>query len=478
MTKTTDDATLIVPRRDRPYEPYECIGRARLRERGWKPSEIRKYLGDPDAELPGYPRPRTAHLWSKERIAAAESGDTPLGARIRHLAEEQAARRAARNAEIARQREEAAEAQRVLDAEIAAQEEEDARMRAAELLELQEAFRSAVRADLLMNTDPMPQHEHKAFWPLADEFGAAYMSASSDVRTRVMENAIDAAVRRFIGGEDIPEVTREWVRAQYRDYSAWNDRVVDDADQAWDWAHDEQNTSRPWLPPVSVIREALSHPYDVPEARFVRLKGEWWVLAPSDAVNDDEVLVAKRDGTRVKRNAQHCVPLDVINGRELVLIPCRCIECDKSLKDSANKDFCTSACAQRSANWHMHVLMQLTPQHIRDALKRKTFRNGWEFEALREWVASDLPFLPSTRADTCVVLYALSSSLTPDTTVTEAQQIVDRAIEACQLLHELVRGGYPAPWAAKMAQNKTGLDLPEQAANKVVGSIRAQTSSV
>lgn len=53
----------------------ECIGSAKLRERGWTESMIRDLLGDPDLTVPN-PYYRSAdpmRLWRLQRVEAAES---------------------------------------------------------------------------------------------------------------------------------------------------------------------------------------------------------------------------------------------------------------------------------------------------------------------------------------------------------------------------------------------------------------------
>ncbi|NOS09321.1 hypothetical protein [Mycobacteroides abscessus] len=330
VRKAVERAALIVPRRDGVYEPHECLGRTRLRERGWKPSEIEKYLGAPDAEIEGYHR-TPAHLWSKERIEAAESGDTTVGARLRKKSEEAAAARAAKEAEIARQRAElaeqraevarqAAEAQKVRDAEFA-------NRRAAEQAACEKAFRTSVRADLLMNTDSVPVRDRTTFTDVRDEFVAAYVTAATDVQQRVTDNAIDAAVARVLDGDDIPEITREWARAQHRALIADEDPLHGerdaerDARQVWGFAHSDFDrygiVRRPWIPSVKVVRAAATYGYSVPEPRFAELDHAWWVLSPPKKVREgDTVWIAKRDGSDVERTAHCVIPI----GAELVLV--------------------------------------------------------------------------------------------------------------------------------------------------------------
>ena len=98
-----------IPRRRTGYETTECIGNAKLKERGWTPAHIKRLLGRPDATMEtAY---RAAHLWAVERVEAAEANDAKLRKRLdkvaadRDKAHAEHARRqanAAANAEIAR----------------------------------------------------------------------------------------------------------------------------------------------------------------------------------------------------------------------------------------------------------------------------------------------------------------------------------------------------------------------------------------
>ncbi|MDO3102684.1 MULTISPECIES: hypothetical protein [Mycobacteroides] len=82
------------------------------------------------------------------------------------------------------------------------------------------------------------------------------------------------------------------------------------------------------------------------------------------------------------------------------------------------------------------------------------------------------------KTDTQAVLAALAGGMTSATTGTEAQQIVDNAVEAHALVEEALRAGHPVPWAAKMARNKTGIVLPEALVDEIAGRMKAETEQV
>lgn len=121
------------------------------------------------------------------------------------------------------------------------------------------------------------------------------------------------------------------------------------------------------------------------------------------------------------------------------------------------------------------LLSDVTPAHLREAVRRKTTRTGWVFEAL-SWWTKDRMFGPArqtvlrgvTRTDTLAVIGVLGDSMTAEMTGTEAQQLVDRAVETHQLVEELLGKGHPSPWASKMARNKTGVEMPELVAAEMV----------
>lgn len=123
------------------------------------------------------------------------------------------------------------------------------------------------------------------------------------------------------------------------------------------------------------------------------------------------------------------------------------------------------------------LLSDLTPEHLRVAVKRKTTRTGWVFLALQLWMQNKA-LIDVTRTDTLAVLAALGDSMTSATSGTEAQQIVDRAVETTALVEELLRQGHPAPWAVKMARNKTGIELPEALVDEIVRRMKTEAEQV
>lgn len=123
------------------------------------------------------------------------------------------------------------------------------------------------------------------------------------------------------------------------------------------------------------------------------------------------------------------------------------------------------------------LLSDVTPEHLREAVKRKTTRTGWVFEALRGWGKDD-GLLTSSRTDTLAVLAALGDSMTSTTTGPEAQQIVDRAVETHALVGELLRQGHPSGWATKLARNKSGVELPEALADEIVRRMKSEAEQV
>ncbi|MFZ2239228.1 MAG: hypothetical protein WAV90_06735, partial [Gordonia amarae] len=82
LRKAAAREALLVPRLASGYDSWECLSRYALRERGWRPFEITKYLGDPDAESGGYTGRNPTHLWAKERVTHAENAHADLAARI------------------------------------------------------------------------------------------------------------------------------------------------------------------------------------------------------------------------------------------------------------------------------------------------------------------------------------------------------------------------------------------------------------
>lgn len=90
----------------------------------------------------------------------------------------------------------------------------------------------------------------------------------------------------------------------------------------------------------------------------------------------------------------------------------------------------------------------------------------------------DAGMFDCAKTDTQAVLVALAGGMTSATTVPEAQQIVDNAVEAHALVEEALRDGHPVPWVAKMARNKTGIVLPEVLVDEIVGRMKAETEQV
>ncbi|SKF73000.1 Uncharacterised protein [Mycobacteroides abscessus subsp. abscessus] len=121
----------------------------------------------------------------------------------------------------------------------------------------------------------------------------------------------------------------------------------------------------------------------------------------------------------------------------------------------------------------IELLSDLTPEHLRGAVKRKTTRTGWVFLALRLWMQNKA-LIDVTRTDTLAVIAVLGDSLTPTTTGPEAQKLVDRAVETTALVEELLRQGHPARWATKLVRNKSGVELPEALAGALVRRMKSE----
>lgn len=123
------------------------------------------------------------------------------------------------------------------------------------------------------------------------------------------------------------------------------------------------------------------------------------------------------------------------------------------------------------------LLSDVTPEHLREAVKRKTTRTGWVFLALRLWMQNKT-LVDVTRTDTLAVIAVLGDSLTPTTTGPEAQQLVDKAVETTALVEELLRQGHPVPWAAKIARNRTGVELREPVVAELARRTKSETEQV
>lgn len=78
------------------------------------------------------------------------------------------------------------------------------------------------------------------------------------------------------------------------------------------------------------------------------------------------------------------------------------------------------------------LLSDLTPAHLREAVRRKSARTGWVFDSLRGWTKNK-SLASITRPDTFAVIGVLGSALTSTTTGPEAQKILDQAVETYQL---------------------------------------------
>ncbi|MBN7482127.1 hypothetical protein [Mycobacteroides abscessus] len=90
----------------------------------------------------------------------------------------------------------------------------------------------------------------------------------------------------------------------------------------------------------------------------------------------------------------------------------------------------------------------------------------------------DAGMFDCAKTDTQAVLVALAGGMTSATTVTEAQKLVDNAVRAHALVEEALRAGHPVLWAAKMARNKTGIELPEALVDEIAGRMKAETEQV
>lgn len=77
------------------------------------------------------------------------------------------------------------------------------------------------------------------------------------------------------------------------------------------------------------------------------------------------------------------------------------------------------------------LLVDITPEHLLAAVRRKPARTGWALEAMQSW-AEDEQLGAITGDDTMAAVRALGSGLTPSTTGTEAQELVRRAVAAAR----------------------------------------------
>ncbi|WP_255783792.1 hypothetical protein [Mycobacteroides abscessus] len=121
-------------------------------------------------------------------------------------------------------------------------------------------------------------------------------------------------------------------------------------------------------------------------------------------------------------------------------------------------------------------LAEMTPNELRqltineDSPLRNVLDNFTQLYHTRTFAAA--------KTDTQAVLAALAGGMTSATTGTEAQQIVDNAVEAHALVEEALRAGHPSPWAAKIARNKTGIVLPEALVDEIAGRMKSETEQV
>ncbi|QSM95670.1 hypothetical protein I3U40_07955 [Mycobacteroides abscessus subsp. abscessus] len=130
-----------------------------------------------------------------------------------------------------------------------------------------------------------------------------------------------------------------------------------------------------------------------------------------------------------------------------------------------------------SSKGDVRLLADLAPEHLREAVRRKTTRTGWVYAALCRW-AKNTALLATTRTDTLAVIAILGAELTPTTMGPEAQKLVDDAMETFALVEELLSQGYPAQWAIKTARNMTGVELPEQVVSEMVRRREVPTCTV
>lgn len=126
------------------------------------------------------------------------------------------------------------------------------------------------------------------------------------------------------------------------------------------------------------------------------------------------------------------------------------------------------------------LLAELTPEHIQAALQHKRTRYGWALtEPLRGWARHE-SMLPFVRLDTLVTMVVLGDPFTLSpcnerTCEKEVQEIVDDAVATVTRVEELLRRGYPAQWATKMARSVTGIELPELVVSEIVRRVTPST---
>ncbi|WP_131807321.1 hypothetical protein [Mycobacteroides abscessus] len=123
------------------------------------------------------------------------------------------------------------------------------------------------------------------------------------------------------------------------------------------------------------------------------------------------------------------------------------------------------------------LLVDVTPQQIREAVGLHGTGNSQLFDVLTDWVYDKLR--TNTRADTLIVIAAsLAGGLTSASSGAEAQDIVDRAVEVQLTVQGAMTQGYPALWAAKLARNKTGIQLSEPVVAELARRMKTGTAAV
>lgn len=123
------------------------------------------------------------------------------------------------------------------------------------------------------------------------------------------------------------------------------------------------------------------------------------------------------------------------------------------------------------------LLVDVTPQQIREAVGFHGPGNRQLFDVLTDWVYDKLR--TNSRADTLIVITAaLAGGLTSASSGAEAQSIVDRAVEVQLIVQEAMARGYPPLWAAKMARNKMGIQLSEPVVAELARRMKTGTAAV
>lgn len=123
------------------------------------------------------------------------------------------------------------------------------------------------------------------------------------------------------------------------------------------------------------------------------------------------------------------------------------------------------------------LVVDVTPQQIREAVATHGIGNSQLFDVLTCWVYDKLR--TNSRADTLIVIAAsLAGGLTSASSGAEAQDIVDRAVEVQLIVQEAMARGYPALWAAKLARNKTGIQLSEPFVAELARRMKTGTAAV